>query len=421
MRRSRIQHLVGAMGISLAVVMGGAITIAGSISEKTMSRATPGRFESALTAAGEWFLNNENEEFINYANQTKKTSCGLAGGRLRETAAAWALASLAQHLQDDRLLRLARKGLDFFSDHLAFDYPGQYYYLNMTPGQLKLGYSAFLILAMLELDPARYADIAQGLARGIQTLQSSHGKLRSFFPAPGEARAAEGQALSFAGELEGAKTDRTQSFYPGQALLALAQMRKTYGREAYQRIVEKAFPYYRGFWRMQPSSDFIPWQLQAYAKLYRIDPDPRYAEFIFEMADYLTSKYGRGDTCENYNFRSISAASLVEGINRAYEVARALNDEKRTVCYANFVREGLEVVLQLQIPQGAGTAPLMAGGFRATATADEVRVDHVQHAVMAILGAYENGLIAPEGDFAGAGPEKKADKKRSKGKGRAKK
>ncbi len=162
----------------------------------------------------------------------------------------------------------------------------------------------------------------------------------------------------------------------------------------YLETVEDAFPYYVRYWRGNPNTAFVPWQTRAYQKLYKVTQKREVANFVFEMNDYMLNQHFPGGDCINFDFsKGIVTAVYIEGVNKAYELARQLNDKKRTKCYANFIKESSDFILSLQVTDTNNFEKEAVGGFSKNYNSKSMRVDRNQHAVMALMEAYELGIL----------------------------
>ena len=172
---------------------------------------------------------------------------------------------------------------------------------------------------------------------------------------------------------------------------------------AYPEAAEKAFPFYRDYWRANKNTAFVSWQTQANFKLYQAVDDPelkqQLAEFIFEMNDYMVEKYDKGATCADFNFSAGSVIAVyTEGMNRAYEMAKQVGDGKRADCYAEFIRESMVATRALQFTDENNFGKInhenaAIGGFLGNLNDKTMRVDRNQHAVFAMMRAVELGLV----------------------------
>jgi len=292
---------------------------------------------------------------------------------LREMGALWSITLLADFLDDPRYDELARKGFEHFEEHFVFDQNDDFFYVNITPSKLKLGYSAFAILSLLGMEHPLKDYYLQEFADGIVYQQNEDGSFRTFF---------------FSDD------DSGVDYYPGEALFALMSLYEYNGNQTYLTVAEKAFPYYRDYWRSNNNTAFIAWQSRAYAMLYENTRKPEYAEFVFEMNDYLLDQYFPDVNCTDFEFLTSVVAVHMEGVLQGYELAEFRRDRDREECYGNFVREGSDFMLSLQVTDQAGYfEPEIVGGFMDHIAGSVMRVDRNQHAVVALIEAIEAGIV----------------------------
>ncbi len=336
----------------------------------------------AIRLGGEWFLNNQDDSFLYYAydhicgdEQSPRVNRNHSA---RELGALWAITTLERFLGDPRYRDLGERGLQHFLAHLHFNKPGRFLFVGITPHKTKLSYNAFLVLALLALDHPQKDKLLAGLVRGMLMQQKPDGSYATFF---------------FSDRATGV------DYYPGQALLALAHYFEATEQAHCLRSAQRALPFYRNLWRESGSTAFIPWQSQAFHKFFTLTQDSTMAEFVFEMNDALVTVVERNLEADGGLAASLGVVGAVyaEGLNRAYEVADACGDTTRKARYAEAIQACLPPVLTLQSPRAderLEDLPSPAiGGFVSRRGRTDMRVDHNQHAVMALMGAYELGLM----------------------------
>lgn len=332
----------------------------------------------AIARGGEWFLNNQNEDFIYYQYSIVDGTHPDTSHAMREMGALWSIYKVGDFLQDERYDALAQRGLDFFKDTIEEDAQNDFLYVNITPDKIKLGYNAFMILNLLESEDPEKETLMAGLANGILFAQEEDGGLDTFF-----------------------YSDRStgKDYYPGEALLALTELYDHTKDERYLQAVKKALPYYETYFDEDFSTAFIPWQTQAYTRYYQLTGDTEAADFVFKMSDALVEHFSdEGETCSpSLGSAGIVAAVYVEGMNKAYALALEREEDDKADCYRKFIRNGLENVLELQFPmegQDASAFGIEAmGGFLGDSQDKLMQVDRNQHSIMALMGAYELGLV----------------------------
>lgn len=247
----------------------------------------------------------------------------------------------------------------------------------------KLGLTALLAIAMAEHPEAgRFQDTRQRLVRGMLWLQRPSGMFITAFP-PAE------------------RID-AQDYFPGEALLALA---KQYSLEPSADILgafDRAILFYRSYFRNAPSPAFVPWQVQAYALMAQQGRRGDYVSYVFELSDWLAQKQLNESNCPwpelwggiaayQPGRAGVSTASYLEGFTAALELARVMGDQARISKYERIVRDAARFVMQLQFRQEEAyfvrSPKDVIGGIRTTPSLDLLRIDHAQHALVALIRA----------------------------------
>lgn len=331
----------------------------------------------AIKAGGEWFLKNQDPSFLYYQYEPLTDTWPDSHHAVREFGSLWSITQLADFLQDPRYEDLAYKGWDYFKPYFMQDTKNNFTVVNISPPQVKLSYNAFAILVLLELEDPHKEALLEGLANGILYQQISTGELLTLFYSD---------------------SGTGKDYYPGQALLALMSLYESNGNETYLAAVKKALPHYEAYFEVHPNTAFVPWQTQAYYKYYEATGDADAAKFVFAMNDFMVQQFQKDDTCSEFNFSvGIVAGVYVEGMNKAYALADELDDAARKECYGAFIQAGSQAVMDLQFPLDGQNPDEFGeaayGGFFGTESDLTMRVDRNQHAVMALMGAYELGLV----------------------------
>ena len=254
-------------------------------------------------------------------------------------------------------------------------------------GKAKLGAAALAALAILE-GPFReaYAGQLQALAATVTHLQQEDGAFRTFYK----------------------PVDRNdnQNFYPGEALLFWAIQYTEAPDPALLRRIMRSFHHYRA-WHRDPQNRnpaFVPWHTQAYALVWQKTKVPALAEFVFEMNDWLLALQqwdrvsypdmrGRFYDPARPDYGPPHASSTgvyLEGLIDAFAMARQMGDVKRAEAYRRAIVKGLRSVMQLQFADEVdmyyvSKKVAVQGGLRTTVYDNRIRVDNVQHNLMAVL------------------------------------
>ncbi|HEX4416957.1 MAG TPA: hypothetical protein VH165_03615 [Kofleriaceae bacterium] len=253
-------------------------------------------------------------------------------------------------------------------------------------GSAKLGATALAALAILEQQgvagPDREALAA--LTRGIEALWQPDGAFQTFHYPAGRSG--------------------NENFYPGEALLYWAARWRTTGDSQLLQQFMTSFRHYRDWHRTNPNPAFIPWHTQAYTIVYRATLDPELRSFIFDMNDWLLCLQ-QGDEVEQPDLvgrfydpdqpelgppHASSTGVYLEGLADAHALAQDAHDERRTAAYAAALRAGIRNLRQLQFKDAADMFYIterdrVAGALRTNAYDNTIRIDNVQHGLMALL------------------------------------
>jgi hypothetical protein len=251
----------------------------------------------------------------------------------------------------------------------------------------KLGAAALAGLAIQE-NPGRanYLEPLDSLARTVDFLWQDSGEFRTF--------------------LKPEDRNDNQNFYPGEALLFWAvRLADAAGGGDPTRFLQ-SFAFYRDSHRANRNPAFVPWHTQAY---YTALPAVGAAaaslkEFIFEMNDWLLDmQQWDGDLHPDlkgrfYNPRhpeygpphASSTGVYLEGLIDAFDLARQQGDTDRAARYRLAILRGLRSLIQLQFRDETdmyyvARRERVLGGIRTEVYDNTIRVDNVQHGLMAIL------------------------------------
>jgi hypothetical protein len=347
-----------------------------------ISEITNDLIHERLKLVRNWFVNNTDEsglhEYLYYPSTDKYSS---SMNDVRMLATAWSMATLRDKYGDSRLDPIIKTTLDKYLKYKQCD--GDVCYL-MIDGSAKLAYNAFVILALLETPsyPNRN-ELMRELALGILSNQQEDGSYHTYF-----------------------KSDKNsgQDFYPGESMLALMKLFDETGTKKYLTSVQKAFPYYRDYWRNNKNTAFIPWHSQADLLLYEATSDPEIPAFVFEMNDWLIrNNQITQSKWQDYiggfpkSLPRNSTSSYLEGINDAYKLAILVGDSEHSEKYRESIRLGTRFILLTQYtPENAfyiKNQERAVGGFRKHLISNEQRNDYSQHASFALLKALENGVF----------------------------
>jgi len=357
----------------IVVVIAIVLLTRGSALSNTTSGHEDSVYHDAIAMWGEWFLNMQDDNFLYYEYDFTKDEFWDNHHTMREMGWMWSIMLLYQYLDDERYYDLANRGFSYFEESFVEDEENNFIYINQTPHKIKLGYQAFAILTLLGLDHPQKEEFLEKLANGILYQQEDNGRLKTFFY----------------------NTRATGvDYYPGEALVSLMHLYHYTKDDRYLDAVAKAFPYYRKYRARNPNTAFPPWQMRAYYEYFTVTKDPEVKEFVYEMADYFIELYKKESECSGFTFdMGIVTAVQIEGLEKAYRLAKMEWDSDRASCYRQFVQEAADYVLTLQLTNDTDFAERAMWGFRGNFTSHKMRTDRTQHSVMSLIEALESWAI----------------------------
>ncbi len=254
-------------------------------------------------------------------------------------------------------------------------------YVATADGRNKLGVTALLCLALTKHpDAERYAETRRKLVAGMLTLQGESGMFATAFPPAREFGA--------------------QDYFPGEALLAMASHHRHEPSADILDAFDRAIEFYRGYFRNRPSPAFVPWQVQAYSIIAARSKRDEYVRYVFELTDWLADRQLTAENCvwpelwggiAGYQPGrvGVSTASYLEGFTDALVLARAVGDEDRARRYERVVRDATRFVMQLQFRKEEAyfvrSLQDTVGGIRTSPALNLLRIDHCQHALIALM------------------------------------
>ena len=335
---------------------------------------------------GRWMLANTGSDgSLPYKYWPSRGEGSPADNAIRRFLASLALARLGELRGDADLREAARRNLRFNLKR---------YFQGLGDGRgaiveetgAKLGAAALAGLAILESPAGDEFRTELGmLTAGVNSLvHEEHGFRTFFFPA----------------ERDG----QNWNFYSGEALLfwAEALRRKIQGAPSPEQC-EKAFARCRDRHRRARNPAFIPWHTQACSALFGQTGQRAYADFTFEMNDWLLPMQQGEGLPEDLRGRffdplrpdfgpphAASTGAYLEGLADAAALARAVGDRGRAAAYARAIERGLRSLRQLQF-RGAEDAFYVSkrrrvmGALRVEAYDNTIRLDSAAHALAAAV------------------------------------
>jgi orotate phosphoribosyltransferase len=291
---------------------------------------------------------------------------------------AWMLARAAKDLPERSPAtgEAANKSIEALLNKMKLDETGAWLELNQEPPSVSE--VAFLTLALCELPAGDYRrPLARSLAETLWKSIGRHGRIATH---RGGTKVADGY----------------QDYFPAQVLLALATAAEAGLTEIHFPKLMQAFRYYRHRFRHKRDFGHVSWMMQAFSRWWRVQPDPEFAQLVFEIGDWVLQfqqKNGAFLTGHQADTPGFTTALYLEGIGSALRLAHA-TDSARFSQYLDACLRGMEFLDRLTIqPAHASVLPnsdLAVGGVRQSVYTSFVRNDFVQHALSAVLELYSH-------------------------------
>jgi capsular polysaccharide biosynthesis protein len=319
----------------------------------------------------------------NYKYWPSRGEYATSDNAIRQWMATICLNRAAKMFNHDHLKNTATKNLGY-NLNTMYVRQGELGYIWMKDSA-KLGAAALAALAILE-SPMRSKALKQeyGLRALIGELSNSNGSFDTFYR-PRE------------------RSDN-QNFYSGEALLFLATQYHISRDPAELVRIQAAFSYYRQWHRANRNPAFIPWHTQAYYLVWKVTKDEDFKDFIFEMNDWLlpiqqwqsaefADMQGRFYDPKRPFLGPPHASSTgvyLEGLIDAFKLAKALKENRRAEQYRLAILRGIRSIMQLQYKNELDCFYIkhtsrVLGGIRTTVYDNTLRIDNVQHALMAFF------------------------------------
>ncbi len=316
----------------------------------------------------------------------------LAGDNaVRQAGTTWSLARMAAATRDPIYESAALKAIDAPKlRYLDKDRKAACASYPADVGAEALGATALLVCAICDLpDNRALHTLRDSLADGLLHQQRADGSFKIFY--------------------DDRPDDANKYFYPGECLLALGKMHRQTGNAKYLQAVQAAFGYYHEMFQKDPNRAFVPWHIQAWALAYDITGDRKYLDFVFQMADYLTTFQADeksdvypdmiGGFVNEQGFAGVASAAFMEGMVEAFRVARKSGDADRTRKYHKVVLLGVRFLDQLTFKDLDAfycvSRKDVIGGVKMSPADHTIRIDNCMHVVNVLLSTRELLFSAP--------------------------
>jgi orotate phosphoribosyltransferase len=282
---------------------------------------------------------------------------------------AWVLARAANLPGKPELKQAAEKAVDFLLKYMRVSESGTWLEFNgNTPSVSEI---AFLVLALCEFPKAYYRrKLVRSLAETLWESIDLHGRIATH------------RNTKEVSEVH-------QDYAPGQVLLSLAAAAASGLTEINQFRLQSSFRYYRHRFRYNRDFGQVSWLMQAFSRWWQIQPDPEFANLVFEIGDWIlefqSEKDGSFLTGHQSDTPGFTNAVYLEGLGAAAGISQ--QDKYRNACM-----RGMQFLNRLTIqPSHAPVLPnsdLAIGGLRQSLCTSFVRLDFVQHALSSVLEQY---------------------------------
>jgi hypothetical protein len=255
----------------------------------------------------------------------------------------------------------------------------------------RVGAAAILALAIYELPeaPADLVQCGEELCQFLRTSFKPDGSVQ--FAEPGESADPDGANL-----------------YPGPALLAVAMSNRVAPADWKTAALARGLGFYRKQFQAGPHPAFASWMVPAFAEMYVQTREQGYADFVFEMTDWLRQlQYDspeRSRAAWRGGFPAVAGGKVVHTaptVETAY-AALALADACRMIRhmdrpdaarydqYRTTLTRALQFLTTLQYGEdstmhfAAHFRPALVGAFHPSLSDGTLRVDHTAVAVAAL-------------------------------------
>ena len=335
---------------------------------------------TSIAGGYSWFgKNTRNDGLLEYLYYPSADEYAKDDNDIRRLAATWGQTELMNFLGRDDARDSVAATLDHYLQYQKEGGGGIYLDIG---GSANIANNAFMIMALINTpDYANRDELLRQLAAAIINAQQKDGSYQTDIIAGGQSGI---------------------DYYPGEAMLALMKLYGMTKDRQYLDSVEKAFFYYRDYWRNNQNTAFVPWHSQAYRMLYDAKPNRELTDFVFEMNDWLISKQQTTGSYPDYlggfgEKPSNSTASYLEGLGDAYALAKTVDDNNHSDQYQKAIKLAARYVMQTQFTSDNAfylSNPQKAiGGFRQSVVNNQERNDYTQHATLALMKVYSENIF----------------------------
>jgi len=353
---------------------------------------------------GEWYRNNvrpDGQVTYEFSPSDRKENDGKRT-MVRSTMSVWVLNRLATFLGDDGLMRLGRKGIDYYLD--------RYFQIEMSRAQGQIVPSPKAI-ANGNLVKNRYT-VASFIAGAIMERPDWEASAKDI-----DMLMTYAMSKQKPDGLMWTQFANSQYFMPGQLLLIVSYAAEKLKDPRFTAFFDKALSAYgpalRGQMALAPPL-WVPyapaWYPQPFTHRYLQARSDELRDLVFAINDRVVKHHRyNADNQRHYDYdgamtpkrgyygnNSVTAASL-ESLADAAILARAAGDTERLGQYKVAIRHIVAYLLRLQFtPQNAywvRDKARVIGGFKTDLLNQKVWMDNVWHLTSAFIKIHQNGLL----------------------------
>jgi len=336
----------------------------------------------SIIEGGEFLVRMQNPDgSYKYSYDAQIGRYSSSNNILRHTGVVYSLLLLYEYSGEQKYLDSAKKGIDFLLQNIEYiDDDTAYVYFNT---KAKLGGTALAVISLTKLEAientGEHNEIIRDLTNFILLMQEDTGKFQSFY-------IYQDEFIS----------PKDSNIYPGEAMLALVRAYNLFDDKRYLESIENVFPFYHQKFTTTPHKDFVIWAPVAFVELHEIVPEEKYANFVFQMDDYITEfQYLENYSNQKYvggygpGLPTTNAGGRTESVSDAYLLAKKLSDETRTERYKKSMLLGSNFLLNLQNSESNEIQYLgpkeVKGAFYHDFHSSSARIDFTQHAISAMI------------------------------------
>ena len=349
---------------------------------------TPGtveRLRAAALEAGHYLarMTRPSGRF-RYKYQARSGADGRGYNMLRHAGTIYAMAQLLRMACDPTIRAATVRALRYLMEHVHVMDNGAATIVHR--GATKLGGAALALLAMTEYVRAtgdrRWLTMAQRLALFVTESQRADGSFvhKRYFPS-------------------GESTGFVSRYYPGEAVFALMRLYTLDGGVWWRTAAERSANYLitiRDAHRAQLDHDH--WLLYGLNELHKVAPRQIYRDHALRIADAIAGARLLSSASLLKNPRTTPISTRIEGLLATHELAMRVAPEAAPRL-RRVIDRGIAFLQRHQLVGARAHATaephIARGGMPKAPGRLTVRIDYVQHALSALLGAYVLETGAP--------------------------